>query len=86
MIFIDFISVLKEDPFVGADLGHGLRKVRMAVSSKGKGKRGGVRIITFLIDKSEDNITIELLDVYDKSEVSTLSDSELKHLIKRCGL
>ena len=86
MIFIDFISVLKEDPFVGADLGHGLRKVSMAVSSKGKGKRGGVRIITFLIDKSEDNITIELLDVYDKSEVSTLSDSELKHLIKRCGL
>ena len=84
--FIDFISVLKEDPFVGADLGHGLRKVRMAVSSKGKGKRGGVRIITFLIDKSEDNITIELLDVYDKSEVSTLSDSDLKHLLKRCML
>ena len=26
--FIDFISVLKEDPFVGADLGHGLRKVK----------------------------------------------------------
>ena len=48
--FINFISGLKEEAFVGADLGHGLRKVRMAVSSKGKGKRGGVRIITVLIE------------------------------------
>ena len=54
--------------------------------SKGKGKRGGVRIITFLIDKSDNYITIELLDIYDKSEVSTLSDSEMKRLLKRCGL
>lgn len=84
--FISFISELKENPFVGADLGHGLRKVRMAVLSKGKGKSGGVRIITYLIDKSENSITIELLDIYDKSEISTLSDSELKHLLKRCGL
>ena len=84
--FMKFISELKNDPFVGADLGHGLRKVRMAVSSKGKGKRGGVRIITFLIDKSDNYITIELLDIYDKSEVSTLSDSEMKRLPKRCGL
>ena len=30
--FMKFISELKNDPFVGADLGHGLRKVRMAVS------------------------------------------------------
>ena len=84
--FIDFITGLKENPFVGVDLGHGLRKVRMGVSSKGKGKRGGVRIITFLIEKSDINITIELLDIYDKSEVSTLSDSEIKRLLKRCGL
>ena len=84
--FIDFVSGLKENPFVGVDLGHGLRKVRMAVASKGKGKSGGVRIITFLVDKSDSNITVELLDIYDKSEVSTLSDSELKRLLKRCGL
>ena len=84
--FAEFISELKENPFVGADLGRGLRKVRMAVLSKGKGKSGGVRIITYLIDKTENDVTIELLDVYDKSEVSTLSDSDLKHLLKRCML
>ena len=84
--FVDFISGLKDEPFVGADLGHGLRKVRIAVSSKGKGKRGGVRIITFLIDKCGDDVTIELLDIYDKSEVSTLTDTEIKRLLKRCGI
>ena len=84
--FAEFISGLKENPFIGADLGHGLRKVRMAVLSKGKGKSGGVRIITYLIDKTKNDVTIELLDIYDKSEVSSLSDSDLKHLLKRCGM
>ena len=84
--FAGFVSGLKDNPFVGTDLGHGLRKVRMAVLSKGKGKSGGVRIITFLIDKTENDVTIELLDIYEKSEISTLSDNDLKHLLKRCGI
>ncbi|MGM9674652.1 MAG: addiction module toxin RelE [Bacteroidaceae bacterium] len=84
--FVAFISNLKENPFAGTDLGHGLRKVRMAVQSKGKGKSGGVRIITYLVDKTGDDVTIELLDIYDKSEVSTLSDKELRGILKRCGL
>ena len=71
---------------MGVDLGKGLRKVRMAVTSKGKGKSGGVRIITFLMIKNGDDITIELLDVYDKSETASLSDKELRNLLKRCDL
>lgn len=84
--FATFVSLLKDNPFVGVDLGHGMRKIRMAVQSKGKGKSGGVRVITYLIDQTNEQVMIELLDVYDKSEVSSLSDKELRDLLKRCGL
>ena len=36
---------LKQNPALGTDLGRGLRKVRMRISSKGKGKSGGARVI-----------------------------------------
>jgi len=39
---------LIENPRQGVDLGGGLHKLRLAVSSKGKGKSGGYRIITYL--------------------------------------
>ena len=34
------------NPLLGDDLGGGVRKVRMAIASKGKGKSGGARILT----------------------------------------
>lgn len=37
---------LLENPFQGDDLGGGVRKIRMAISSKGKGKSGGARVLT----------------------------------------
>ena len=45
--FITFKKELADDPFQGSDLGNGTRKVRMAIASKGKGKSGGARVITF---------------------------------------
>ncbi len=35
-----------QNPSVGDDLGNGIRKLRMAIKSKGKGKRAGARVIT----------------------------------------
>jgi len=37
---------LMQNPDMGTDLGNGLHKVRMSIASKGKGKRGGARVIT----------------------------------------
>lgn len=54
-------------------------KIRMAITSKGKGKSGGARIITFVYVLAE---TIYLLSIYDKSETVTISDKELRELIK----
>lgn len=41
------VTELVQNPTVGADLGNGVRKVRMAISDKGKGKSHGARVITY---------------------------------------
>lgn len=73
---------LTNNPFIGSDLGKGLRKVRMSIASKGKGKRGGARVITYNILKFEDKIHIVLLTIYDKSEQESISDKELLRLME----
>ena len=71
-----------ENPLEGADLGFGVRKGRMIIKSKGKGKSGGARVITYNVTEMEDTIDITLLTIYDKSERSTISDKEIKDLLK----
>ena len=41
-----FRKSLEEDPFQGTELTPGVRKIRMAITSKGGGKSGGARVIT----------------------------------------
>ncbi len=36
-----------DNPTSGTSLGHNLYKIRLAIASKGKGKSGGARVITF---------------------------------------
>jgi len=73
------IDELKENPTTGINLGNNTYKTRMAISSKGKGKSGGARVITYFVDK--DNI-VYLLSIYDKSEEVNISDSEIKNILK----
>lgn len=76
------LDQLEENPFLGISLGKGVRKVRMAVASKGKGKSGGVRILTYSINKiTDDEITITLLSVYDKSKISNVTDEYISLLV-----
>ena len=72
-----FIDEITTNPLSGVDLGGGVRKVRMAIKSKGKGKRGGARVITFNYVVGEDNRDITLMTVYDKSDRETISDKEI---------
>ena len=66
-------------------------KIRLKITSKGKGKSGDARVITLVepivvgISKqiSPEEITVNLLSIYDKSDISNISDRELKDLIKR---
>ncbi len=77
------IEQLIENPTSGVPLGKDCYKIRLAISSKGRGKSGGARVITCV--KVVRN-TIFLLKVYDKSQKSTVDDSELDLLLKPLGL
>lgn len=72
-------------PDLGTDLGNGLRKIRMAIQSKGKGKSGGARVITCTIITKIEETEINLLYIYDKSERDSISAAEIKELLKQNG-
>lgn len=80
---IALINTLKDNPFSGKSIGKDCYKVRMAITSKGKGKSGGARVIT-CVKVVQKNVF--LLSVYDKSEKETLDDSELTMLLESAGL
>lgn len=78
----DLQQDLLKNPFLGKDLGKGKRKIRLGVVSKGGGKRGGMRVITFNVVQTENSITIYLITIYDKSEFQNVSDKYVDQIIK----
>lgn len=78
----ELTSVLEQVPTTGESLGSGLYKIQLASKSKGKGKRGGFRIITYLLSKREDGTDVYLLTIYDKSEESNIKKETLLTLAK----
>lgn len=80
--FEEFLCELRKNPMTGADLGNGVRKVRMAVSDKGKGKSHGARIITHTAIISVEEGVVTLLTIYDKAEQDTISDKEIARLVQ----
>lgn len=81
--FADFIDSLRENPLQGSDLGGGVRKIRLAIHSKGKGKSGGARVITCNTIVSADCTKILLVIIYDKSEQESITDKEIKDIIRK---
>ena len=78
-----FLDELEKNPFSGESLGKHTYKNRMAITSKGKGKSGGARVITYnLQQQSENEIIITLMTIYDKSDISNVSDAYLRSLVQ----
>lgn len=83
-------SILFNNPYHGTKLNENLYKIRVAVKSKGKGKSGGLRAITYLeteviiLTESMSNfeITVNLIAIYDKSETENITSKEITELIK----
>ena len=73
---------LRNDPTQGTALGKDCYKIRLAISSKGKGKRGGGRVITCVKVVQE---VVYLLAIYDKVEQDTVSDTELDDMLNDAG-
>lgn len=76
-----FIDSLSENPFQGIELSPGIRKIRLIITSKGRGKSGGARVITYTICTTESDGRVYLVDVYDKADYSTVDVSVVKRMI-----
>jgi hypothetical protein len=72
------IDELIENPTLGTPIGKDCYKLRIAIASKGKGKSGGARMITYVRIVKK---TVFLMDIYDKSEQANITDKELLMLI-----
>jgi mRNA-degrading endonuclease RelE of RelBE toxin-antitoxin system len=77
---------LLDNPTMGVEVVPDTRKVRMAIASKNKGKRGGARVITchVLIDIVDTDIY--LLTIYDKGEQDSISREAIERLKREANI
>lgn len=84
--FEEFIDEVEIDGDIGSDLsgivndGNKVFKKRMKNSSARKSKRGGFRVIEYLV--TEDNI-VYLLDIYSKTDQVNITNNRIRELIKQ---
>lgn len=73
------IAELEENPKMGTSLGKDIYKIRMAITSKNKGKSGGARVMSYA---KISNGTVLLFSIYEKGDKDTITDKEIKALLK----
>jgi mRNA-degrading endonuclease RelE of RelBE toxin-antitoxin system len=76
---LDLSNTLALKPETGTPLGDHTYKIRLAIRSKGKGKSGGARVITYLVTENKE---VYLLTIYNKAEVDSVDDRILRQIIK----
>ena len=81
-----FLESLKSNPLQGVEIAPNVRKIRMAIGSKGKGKSGGARVITLNALVTEQDGTVYLLLIYDKSDAPNVKMNVIKDIIRKTGL
>lgn len=81
--FAELITNITENSEFGTVIGNNCYKIRLAIGSKGKGKSGGARVITYLYIETE---TVYLLTIYDKGEKPDLKPNELNEMIESLEL
>lgn len=82
----NLIISLENNPFQGDELTSGIRKIRMAITSKGRGKSGGARVISKTVVYTETEGKVYLLEIYDKADTSTVDVEILKQIVAGLGL
>ena len=83
---VTLFDEITKNPTCGTYLGGGLRKIRVAIASKNKGKSGGARVISYdvIVDIMETDIY--LLTIYDKENTESITKDEIKRLLEKNGL
>ena len=74
----DLGELLAVAPDTGTPLGNDTYKIRIPIKSKGKGKSGGGRVITYVLTKEKE---VFLLVIYDKSEFDAIDTKTIKTII-----
>lgn len=78
--FEKLLVSLLQNPMQGVELIGGARKIRLAITSKSRGKSGGARvIIRTRIIRDE----LQLLYIYDKADIGNISDAYLRDVMLR---
>ena len=81
----DFLVSIKNNPLQGDEITKNIRKIRMAIKAKGKGKSGGARVITFNILTDIENGHVVFLLLYDKEDASIVKVNVVKQLVRDMG-
>jgi hypothetical protein len=74
--------LLAKSASIGTDLGAGLHKIRLGTASKGGGKSGGFRVITYFVEQTTEGDIVYLVTIFDKSEKANITKKELFKIIK----
>ena len=81
----EFKDSIISNPFQGIELVPGIRKVRMTIESKGKGKSGGARVITLTYYISAEEGKVHFLLIYDKSDADPIVVKVVQVQVKALG-
>jgi len=73
---------LLKNPRIGDSYGANVYKVRIADESKGKGKSGGFRVVTYVVEETQKSTDIFLVTIFDKSEEASIDKDDIKRHIK----
>jgi mRNA-degrading endonuclease RelE of RelBE toxin-antitoxin system len=77
---IDELSVqLQTSPRIGTDLGKGLYKIRLRSSDMARGKRGGFRVVYYLLTQDR---KVYLLTIFPKTEVENIDFKKIHELLE----
>lgn len=78
--FASLLISLQENPCQGVEILEDIWKIRMNITSKGRGKSGGARIIVRARVVMNE---LQLLYIYDKADFENVSDAYLRDILKR---
>ena len=71
---------LQKNPYQGVEIHENIWKIRLNITSKGRGKSGGARVIVRIRIVMDE---LQLLYIYDKADLGNVSDSYLREILKR---
>ncbi len=84
--YLDFIESIKQNPLQGDEITKNIRKIRMAIKSKGKGKYGGARVIMCNILTQQLDGQVVFLLIYDKEDASSVKVEVVKQMVRELDL